>query len=619
MLALVWIALLAGPQESEDTPVVSRLGMPASTLANTASVTGVAFDAQGGLWACDPERGALVLHATGAVQVSTLRELERLSDVDAHGTSLFVAGFDAVVELSREGEERRRFGSWGRAPGELREPGGIVVADGFLYVADTGNDRVQRFSLSDGSAIAWGAHGHAEGELLRPSDVAVDDSGCVYVSDTGNHRIVKLDRDLNFVKAWGDFGPHPGFFAEPDGLAWHAGELYVVDTDNHRVQVFDAEGKRSHEWGLHALLPREGDGKLHYPRKIALRDGVAAVSEPYEDRVQVFRRTEPGEELPQPLRFERVVAAHFGGHISVAGDIAGLCEPTAPSFVLYDVKNRLTPWEPVLVARASSWGRRAGQMLAPTDIEVDWDHRRLWLADSDARTLSLWSFDHDESKPLEFDFFKSRMVRSLDFAKLHELGLDGADEPLRPAALELGPDGSLLVLDTVQRMLFVVAPDLSSVRPVRAALGERPVDVAWSASQRCAWVLDEQRGRALPIGLDGASPDGTAAFGTRGRGEGELLRPSGIAVAADGSLLVVDEALHRVTRFDRQGRPLGSFGSRGTGGREFHKPRGIDIDEQGRAWIVDWGNHRVEILTLSGEFLASFGSRAFVRDARRSR
>ena len=74
-----------------------------------------------------------------------------------------------------------------------------------------------------------------------------------------------------------------------------------------------------------------------------------------------------------------------------------------------------------------------------------------------------------------------------------------------------------------------------------------------------------------------------------------------------------------MTRFDRQGRPLGSFGSRGTGGRELHKPRGIDIDEQGRAWIVDWGNHRVEILTISGEFLASFGSRAFVRDARRSR
>ncbi len=619
MLALILIALSASLQESEDTPAVPRLGMPASTIANTLSVTGIAFDAQGGLWVCDPERGALVLHATGAVQVNRPGALDRLSDVEVSATSLFAAGFDAVVELSREGEKRRRFGSWGRALGELREPGGIVVADGFLYVADTGNDRVQRFTLADGSVRAWGAHGHAEGQLLRPGDVAVDDSGCVYVSDTGNHRIVKLDRDLNFVKAWGDFGPHPGFFAEPDGLAWHAGELYVVDTDNHRVQVFDAEGRRSHEWGLHALLPREGDGKLHYPSKIALRDGVAAVSEPYEDRVQFFRRTEPGEELPQPLRFERIVAAHFGGHISVAGDLAGLCEPTAPSFALYDVKNQLTPWEPVLVARASSWGRRAGQMLVPTDIEVDWEHRRLWLADSDARTLSLWSFDHDESKPLEFDFFKSRMVRSLDLAKLHELGLDGAGEPIRPAALELGPDGSLLVLDQLARALFVVAGDLSSVTSVRAAIGQRPVDVAWSAAQRCAWVLDEQLGRALPLGLDGASPDRTATVGTRGRGDGELLRASGIAVAADGSLLIVDEALHRVTRFDAQGRHLGSFGSRGTGGREFHKPRGIDLDEQDRAWIVDWGNHRVEILTLSGDFRASFGSRAFVREALRSR
>lgn len=619
MLALVWIGLLAWPQEVDDAPLVPQLGMPASTIANTASVTGVAFDEQGGLWVCDPERSTLALHAAGAARVNQLHGLGRISDVEARGERLFVSGLDAVVELSLQGTELRRFGSWGRALGQLREPGGIVAAGDFLYVADTGNDRVQRFSLSDGSVAAWGAHGHGEGGLLRPSDIAVDESGCVYVSDTGNHRIVKLDRDLSFVKAWGDFGPHPGFFAEPDGLAWHAGELYVVDTDNHRVQTFDAEGARRHEWGLHALLPRDGEGRLHYPRKIALHDGVAAVSEPFEDRVQLFRRTGPGEELPQPLRFERVVAAHFGGHVSVAGDIAGLCEPTAPSFVLYDVRNSLSPWEPVLVARASSWGRRVGQMLAPTDIEVDWEHRRLWLADFDARTLSLWTFDHDESTALEFDFFKARMVRSLDFAKLHALGLDGADEPIRPTALELGPDGSLLVLDGLARTLFLVAGDLSSVKPVQASVGQRPVDVAWSAHHRLAWVVDAQQARVLPIALDETAVAGCSAFGARGRGEGELLGPFGIAVAADGTLLVVDELLHRVTRFDTQGRCLGSFGSRGTGSREFHKPRGLDLDEQGRAWIVDWGNHRVEVLTLAGDFVASFGARAFVREALRSR
>lgn len=619
MLALAMIALSAAPQESEDAPAAPRLGMSAGTIANVSSVTGIAFDAQGGLWACDPERSSVVLHATGSTRVIQMRELAQLSDLEFHGERLFVSGLDAAVELSLDGTELRRFGSWGRAAGQFREPGGLAVAGEFLYVADTGNDRVQRISLADGSALASGTRGHGAGQLLRPSDVAVDEAGNVYVSDTGNHRIVKLDRELNFLMAWGDFGPHPGFFAEPDGLAWRDGELHVVDTDNHRVQVFDAQGKRSHEWGLHALLPREGDGKLHYPRKIALREGAAALSEPYEDRVQLFRRTEAGEELPLPLRFERVVAAHFGGHISVAGDLAALCEPTAPSFVLYDVNNALEPWEPVLVSRTSAWGRRAGQMLAPADIELDWNGRRLWLADSDARTLSLWSFEHDETQPLEFDFFKARMVRSLDFAKLHELGLDGAREPIRPTAIELGPDGSLLVLDRLARTLFLVAGDLTRVKAVRESVGQQPVDVAWSAAQRCAWIVDAAGCQVLPVEFDEGASAGLAAFGTRGRDAGDLLGPSGVAVAADGTLLVVDELLHRVTRFDAQGRHLGSFGSGGTGSRELHKPRGVDVDEQGRAWIADWGNHRVEVFTSVGDFLASFGSRAFVREALRSR
>ncbi|MBM3987392.1 MAG: hypothetical protein FJ294_05490 [Planctomycetes bacterium] len=619
MLALVLIALGAWLQEGEDAPSVPRLGMPSGEIGGTTSVTGLAFDDRGGLWVCDPERGGMVLHAAGSTQMVEVRALARISDVAIRGESIFVSGSDAVVELSLSGVELRRIGAWGRAPGELREPGGIAVAGDLLYIADTGNDRVQRFSLADGAVRTCGERGRSEGQFLRPSDIAVDDVGCVYVSDSGNHRVVKLDRDLKFLKAWGDFGPHPGFFAEPDGLAWHAGELYVVDADNHRVQVFDAEGGRRHEWGLHALLPREGDGKLHYPRKIAVRAETTALSEPYEDRVQIFRRTEPGEEVPQPQRFERVVSAHFGGHVSVAGDLAALCEPTAPSFVLYDVNHALEPWEPVLVARSGSWGRRVGQMLAPSDIELDSQRRQLWLADADAGTLSLWSLDHDESKPLEFDFFKARMVRSLDFAVLHAQRLDGAREPIRPNALELGPDGSLLVLDTLARSLFVVAGDLSSVRLLCAELGPRPVDVAWSELHRRAWIVDAQACRVGSVALDEVQAHYEPRFGERGRGDGELLSPSGVAVVADGTLLVVDEALHRVSRFDPSGTWIGSFGSRGAGSHELHKPRGIDVDEQGRAWVVDWGNHRVQVVSLEGEFLASFGARAFVREALRSK
>jgi sugar lactone lactonase YvrE len=614
LLAIVAAALLA--QENEEASAPTRIGMYAETTAAARAVTGVAFDDRGGLWICESDARRLVRLVDGARErVFELPEAALLSDVAIHRESVFAACMDGVLELDLEGRTLRKFGSWGRGAGQVRCPAGIAVNHDFVFVADTGNDRVVRFSHATGEAITFGTQGHGQGELLRPEDVAVDTDGFLYVSDSGNHRVVKLDRDLHWVKTWGDFGPHPGFFSQPEGLAWDDGTLYVVDSDNHRVQTFDAEGQRIHEWGLHALLPREGEGKLHYPHSIAVRDGRAAVSEPVENRVQWFRPTQPGEEIPVPMQFERVVSAHFGGHLSVAGEIAAVCEPTAPSFLLYDVKHSLAKWEPVLVGRTSDWGRRAGQMLAPVDIEVNWERRCVLVADADARRISLWSFDHDETKPLEFDFFKARLVRSLDFASLHALGADGAQEPIRPDAIELGPQGQWLVLDTLQRAMFVASADLRKVTRVPAAvdaLGAHPVDVAWSEwMQESAWVVDDVARELREVKLDGRAGASTHAAESVGS------RPSAIAAGRDLSLWITDsgDAVVRRFRCPQAGFPVleASWGRPGVGALEFQRPRGLDVDEQGRVWVVDWGNHRVQVISGDGEFIVAFGARAFVR------
>jgi sugar lactone lactonase YvrE len=614
VLAAVAAALLA--QENEEASAPARIGMYAETIAAAHAVTGVALDDRGGLWTCESDARRLVRHVAGLRErVVDLPDAALLSDVAVDGDTIFATCIDGVLEVASDGRVLRKLGSWGHGAGQVRRPAGIAVTHDFVFVADTGNDRVVRFSRSAGDSAAFGAHGHGAGELLRPGDVAVDAAGFVYVSDTGNHRVVKLDHDLRWVKSWGDFGPHPGFFSQPEGLAWDDGTLYVVDSDNHRVQTFDADGTRLHEWGLHALLPREGAGKLHYPRSIAVRDGRAAVSEPVENRVQWFRPTQPGEEIPAPMQFERVVSAHFGGHLSVAGEIAAVCEPTAPSFLLYDVKHSLAKWEPVLVGRTSDWGRRAGQMLSPSDIEVNWEQRCVLVADADARRISLWSFDHDETKPLEFDFFKARLVRSLDFASLHALDAVVAHEPIRPDAIELGPQGQWLVLDTMQRALFVASADLRKVTRVPAAedaLGVHPVDVAWSEwMQESAWVVDDVARELREVKLDGRAGASTHAAGSVGS------RPSAIAAGRDRSLWITDsgDAVVRRFRCPQAGFPVleASWGRPGVGTLEFQRPRGLDVDERGRVWVVDWGNHRVQVISGDGEFIVAFGARAFVR------
>jgi DNA-binding beta-propeller fold protein YncE len=64
-----------------------------------------------------------------------------------------------------------------------------VAPDGTVYVADSGNDRIQRFSATGAFLGAWGSYGSGDGQFEWPSGVAVAPGGTVYVADTGNDRI----------------------------------------------------------------------------------------------------------------------------------------------------------------------------------------------------------------------------------------------------------------------------------------------------------------------------------------------------------------------------------------------------------------------------------------------
>jgi DNA-binding beta-propeller fold protein YncE len=98
------------------------------------------------------------------------------------------------------------------------------------------------------------------------------------------------------------------------------------------------------------------------------------------------------------------------------------------------------------------------------------------------------------------------------------------------------------------------------------------------------------------------------AFGKRGKGEGELETPTGVAVDAAGNILVVDTDNHRVQIYDPQGKFLSGFGKQGNGNGEFYRPSHIAIDPKGRIFISDTGNNRIQIFDSKGKYLSSVGS-----------
>lgn len=177
----------------------------------------------------------------------------------------------------------------GARDGALRYPHGIAVdSQGFAYVVDAGNCRVQKFR--DGQfVLKWGEAGEGDGQFSDPHSVAVGPEGVVYVTDgtcDGVNRVQAFTSEGAFLTGWGDTGHAPGQFRSPGGIAVDAeGYVYVADIDNCRVQKFTSEGAFIRAWGERG----GGEGAFQFPNGVAVGpDGHVHVADTFNHRMQVF-------------------------------------------------------------------------------------------------------------------------------------------------------------------------------------------------------------------------------------------------------------------------------------------------------------------------------------------
>ncbi len=117
---------------------------------------------------------------------------------------IFVANreSDQVQVFSPTGTSILIFGSNGAATGQFHLPQGIAFGpDGTLYVDNSGNDRVERFSMAAGNTAAiwmatYGQKGAGAtsppGDLNNPTGISVAPDGTVWVADTRNNRVQSL-------------------------------------------------------------------------------------------------------------------------------------------------------------------------------------------------------------------------------------------------------------------------------------------------------------------------------------------------------------------------------------------------------------------------------------------
>ena len=229
--------------------------------------TSVAYDGAGNLYFADTNRHEVYEASLGGV--------------------LMVVAGDGMQGFSGDG---------GSATGaELDSPEGVAVgADGTLYIADTGNERIRAVrggvisTIAGNGSVGFAGDGGAalSASFRWPNALAINASGALLVCDAGNERVRRISAGLittivgNGVQGFGGDGGAAvaAQLDTPMGLAVGAdGRIFVADSHNDRIRVVGTDGKIGTFAGS-GVRGFAGDGGVATAAELSLPRGLVVTT-----------------------------------------------------------------------------------------------------------------------------------------------------------------------------------------------------------------------------------------------------------------------------------------------------------------------------------------------------
>ncbi|MDA0294763.1 MAG: hypothetical protein O3A19_01285 [Planctomycetota bacterium] len=463
-------------------------------------------------------------------------------------------------------------------------PGGLAVdVSGASVWSLDDEGGLRRRDSTTGESLAYRPAAYPGARAI----VALPDGGA-WVADTDRHRLVRIDAQSDEVRVIGDRGAFPGLFNTPVDLAVNGDQLFVADKLNHRISVHRlADAAFLYQWGMHAVIPREGEGRIHYPNGVAIAPGgdQAFVLEAFERRYQVFDQVSDGESptgsvLPQT----KGVQSHFGTDIGADGDLLVMWDPESSAAVVFD----LTFGIPIHVTTFSRGGKGPANFGRIQAVGVDASRQEIFFLDRGLGRISKWRLARDRDAPLKMDPFMGRFVRSWNedlLAKRVAAKGGGGSLDLRDLVIR---DGVLNLLDAAGPSIITTDDRLQVSSVHRLPKGTMPVQIAVRPGG--GWLVSEpEAGRVLVLDATGKVERTIIGAAIN------VVRPFGVAELADGRIAVSDRNSDVFVVVDRDGEVLARGGEQGSWDGALWMPAALEFLPDGGLVVLDQGNHRAQV------------------------
>ena len=184
---------------NSDGKLVKSVGGEGGKTGQFLVPRGIALSQDNKLFVCDTSNDRIQVYDTNLKFVFCFGkagggegEMNRPYDLtfDPAGSVYVADCYNHRVQVfSQNGTYLRKFGVRGSGSGQLSLPMGIHVDHDHVYVAEYRNNRISIFQTSGAFITSFGRWGRGEGELDFPRGITTDQDGFLYVCDTGNDRI----------------------------------------------------------------------------------------------------------------------------------------------------------------------------------------------------------------------------------------------------------------------------------------------------------------------------------------------------------------------------------------------------------------------------------------------